>query len=79
MVEQVCTPTINGGVFPVFQSHQHERSLMFLVLAILMSIKWNLGVVLTCISLMVKDIEHLSISQPFEFPLVRILWLDLYH
>ena len=73
VVEQVCTLTINGGVFPVFQSHEHEWSLMFLVLAILMSIKWNLGVVLTCISLMVKDIEHLSISQPFEIPLVRIL------
>ena len=33
-------------------------SLELLILAILMGIKWNLRVILFCISLMSKDIEH---------------------
>ena len=54
-----------------WQSHQqwrsvplspHPRQYMlspeFLILAILTGVKWNLSVVLICISLMVKDVEH---------------------
>jgi hypothetical protein len=26
---------------------------------------------------LVKDVEHLSISQPFDIPLFRILWFDM--
>jgi hypothetical protein len=53
------------------QSHQHWRSVPlsphprqyllsheFLILAILTSVRWNLGVVLICVSLMNKDAEH---------------------
>ena len=45
---------------------------MFLILPILTGVKWNLRVVLSCISLMAKDVE------PFQIPLLRVLSLDLY-
>jgi hypothetical protein len=38
--------------------HRHLLSSEFLILAILTGVKWNRRVVLICISLMIKDIEH---------------------
>jgi hypothetical protein len=38
--------------------HQHLLSLEFLILAILTGVRWNPRVVLICISLMIKDVEH---------------------
>jgi hypothetical protein len=38
--------------------HQHLLSPEFLNLAILTCVRWNLRVVLICISLMIKDAEH---------------------
>jgi hypothetical protein len=38
--------------------HQHLQSPEFLILAILTGVKWNLRVVLICISLMIKDVDH---------------------
>ena len=41
-------------------THQHLFSSVFLIVAILLvSVKWDLIVVLTCISLMADDVEHL--------------------
>jgi hypothetical protein len=71
---QVCTPTISGepsvGLAP--HPHQHELSLVLLIEAIWTDIKF---VVLICISLMAKDVDYfLSVSEPFDIPLLRILF-----
>ena len=37
---------------------QHLQSAEFFILAILTGVRWNLRVVLICISLVIKDVEH---------------------
>jgi hypothetical protein len=50
-----------------------------LILAILIGVKWNLRVVLICISMMVRNFEHfLGASELFGIPQLRILCLALY-
>ena len=40
------------------QPLQHKLSSVFLIFAILLGVRWNLRVVLICISLMTNDVEH---------------------
>jgi hypothetical protein len=47
--------------------HQRALALEFLILAILTDVKWNLRVILICISLMTKDVEHFMFSAIGDF------------
>lgn len=68
----VCIPTSSERVFPYSKSCHHEPSLVFLIWAFLTGVRWNLRVDLLSISLIAED------GCWFEFPLLRILYLDLY-
>ena len=56
---------------------QHLMSSEFLILAILNGVRWNLRVVLICISLMTKNAE-LGASQPFCILQLRFPCFPLY-
>jgi hypothetical protein len=61
MVVPACNPTNNGGVslFLHILDSQHVLSPEVLILAILMTgVRWNLRVVLICISLMIKGLNE---------------------
>jgi hypothetical protein len=57
--------------------HQHLLLVVFLMMVvILIGLRWNLSVVLICISFMARDGEHFScVFWPFEFLLLKKLYL----
>ena len=53
---------------PIFlHSHQHLLLYEFLMIAILIGVRWNIIVVLICISLIANDIEHIFIGHLYFF------------
>jgi hypothetical protein len=58
VVVQTCNPTSNGGSFLFLHILTSICCHEFFILVILTGIRWNLRVVLICISLMIKDVEH---------------------
>jgi hypothetical protein len=43
-----------------WHAHQHQLLVVFLMIAVLTGVSWNLSVVLICISFMARDDEHFS-------------------
>ena len=66
-VVTACTPTRNAGVPLTQQSLQHKLSSVFWILPILTGVRWNLSVILICISLLTKMMNTNW----------RLLWVDL--
>jgi hypothetical protein len=76
---------VKESVYASLQSHQQWRSVPlsphppqqllspeFFILPLLIGVRWNLRVVLICICLMIKVVEHfLGGSQPFGNPQLR--------
>ena len=59
VVLQVCTSISCGVAFSLHHiPGQHMLSLEFFILAILRVVRWNLRVILICISLMTKDLDN---------------------
>jgi hypothetical protein len=53
----IPTSSVRGFLFPL-DPHQHLLLVVFLMVAILTGVRWNLSEVLICISLMARDDEH---------------------
>lgn len=73
----ICLRLAVGEFLPfILHPHQHKLSLVLLILVILTGLRWSFKD-WNYISLMAKDVKHKSVSQPFEFLLLRIHCFDL--
>jgi hypothetical protein len=65
-----------------FYSHPHQHLLLvvFLMMAILTELRWNLSVVLICISFMASDGEHFSCDfWPLISSFEKVLFSSVAH
>ena len=80
LLDEAFLMTVGLDTNLVTGDSQFRLLLVFLILSVLIDIRWNLRLILIFISLMAKDMNiSLSVSWTFEILLLRILFRSVPH